>query len=362
MKPKTAVQAEARSQLQLPFSESADTQDERVDEESVACELSAEEFQFLLREGDLAHRLGELGATVAFLKQFENWILSNRSSGTAGNYLSDIRFFFSGLPAWAEVMAFFTLEAPVLRRRVEEYRSLLIRFHLKPTTVKRRLTALRVLLRFAEEMGLAAPDRSEQVPIEQVPKERIVRHLSPAELKRLLEAPGLNTLGGLRDTGILHLLSRAALQREEVCALDQEDFDAQGHILSVPYRDRSDQRVQVSLREGEVEVISKYLQQGQSEGVLRVGAGQPLFQNVDARLRPLGERLTGNSIYYIVSRYRGHIGQAALTPRDLRNIAIVRALQDAGGKVQVAAEQLPHIRLSILSTYKHQLSPARTEA
>lgn len=200
------------------------------------------------------------------------------------------------------------------RQRVQEYRTQLIRFHLKSTTVKRRLTALRVLLRFAEEMGLAAPDRSEQVPIEQVPKERVVRLLSPAEMKRLLEAPGLNTLGGLRDTGILHLLSRTALQREEVCALDQEDFDAQGHILCVPYRDRSDQRVQVPLGDKEVEVISKYLTQGQAEGVLHMGAGQALFQIVDARLRPLGERLTGNSIYYIVSRYRGHTGHAALTP------------------------------------------------
>jgi len=310
--------------------------------------LSSEQFRHPLREDELVQRLGELRATAAFLVQFENWILSDRTSGTAGNYLSDIRFFFSGLPAWAEVMAFLTLEAPVLRRRMEEYRNLLIRFHLKPTTVKRRLTALRVLLRFAEELRLAAPDSSEQVPIEQVPKERKVQALSALDLQTLLQAPSTSTLGGLRDTCILRLLSCAALQREEVCVLNQEDFDAQAHTLSVPHRPRSDQRVQVPLHDEEM---------AQAEEVLEMGAEKPLFQNMDARLRPVGERLTGNSIYYIVSRYRSKIKHATLSPRDLRDGAIVTALQSVGGNVGVVAQRFPHIRPSILGTYSRPPRP-----
>lgn len=313
--------------------------------------VGPQQFRHLLREDELVRRLGEMGATAALLKQFENWILSDRTAGTAGNYLSDIRFFFSGLPAWAEVMAFFTLEALVLRRRVEECRSLLIRFHLKPTTVKRRLTALRVLLHFAEELRLAAPNSSEQVPIERVPKERKVQPLSAPDLQTLLQAPGTSTLGGLRDTCILRLLSCTALQREEVCVLNQEDFDAQARTLNVPHRPRSDQQVQVPLRDEEVKAISKYLHQGQAEGVLEMGAEKPLFQNLDGRQRPVGERLTGNSIYYIVSRYRDPIKHTTLSPRDLRDGAIVTALQSVGGEVGVVAQQFPHIRPSILGTY-----------
>lgn len=360
MKSKVPLAEDVSPQPQLPFAQAAEAPDDEDQGAHTAAEehkppmLGATQFRFLLREGDLVRQMGEIGAATAFLQQFENWITSDRRPGTARNYLSDVAFFFSGTPSWAELMAFFSLEALVLRQRMSEYRSLLIRFHLKPTTVKRRLTALRVLLRFAEELGLAAPGSSEQVPIEQAPKERDVQPLSSSQLQSLLQAPGVSTLAGLRDTAILRLLSRAALQREEVCALNQEDFDAQARHLRVlysPYRGCAPERVQVPVHEEEAEILSKYLQRGQAEGVLRMGADQPLFQNLDGRLRPVGERLTGNSIYYVVSLYRGHTQRSTLSPRDLRDGAIATALKDAGGDVRFVTQQFPHIRPSVLSTY-----------
>jgi integrase/recombinase XerD len=101
---------------------------------------------------------------------------------------------------------------------VVRYRNLRERQGCKPATIARELSAIRVLVRKAGGSAEALDVRSPKVP------DGKPRPLTDGQLTRLLAAPDLRTIEGVRDHAIMLVMSRAGLRREEVTALDVDSI------------------------------------------------------------------------------------------------------------------------------------------
>ena len=106
---------------------------------------------------------------------------------------------------------------------VQTYRSELETKGLAPSSINVRLSAIRRLAQEAADNGLMDPTLAAGIGRAKGAKwygVRLGQWLTAEQTRRLLEAPDLATVKGVRDAGILSLLLGAGLRRSEVAALN----------------------------------------------------------------------------------------------------------------------------------------------
>src|SRR5437899_3071915 len=121
------------------------------------------------------------------------FLAERRSAATGRAYAADLRHFFGGDPAAAQVSEFLALPAALLSQRLIAYKSDLLASGASEATVNRRLSVVRSLLRFAHRRGLAENDGRGLVEGEKVPPGRDRKVVAAKTLKRLVAAPGTET-------------------------------------------------------------------------------------------------------------------------------------------------------------------------
>jgi integrase/recombinase XerC len=188
----------------------------------------------------------------------------------------------------------------VTAEHLEAYRAYLLGpAGLRPSRVNRRLSALRVFLRWAAASGLARPDLAAEV--ERVPQARPPpRQLAEADRARLLRAVAAS--GNARDLAVVLLLARTGLRVGEVASLRLEDLTLGARSGGV--RVGRDRRVQLDPETRRA--LARYL------AVRPTSTSEALF------LSQLDRGLTANGVHGLVV---GHSRRAALpraTPRVLR--------------------------------------------
>ena len=101
---------------------------------------------------------------------------------------------------------------------------------LAPTTVARRLAAVRSFFRHQVLLGARADNPAANV---ELPKRRrtLPRTLSPAEVERLLDAAAGTTPRALRDRALAELLYGAGLRVSEAVALDRQSVDLENRLV-----------------------------------------------------------------------------------------------------------------------------------
>lgn len=95
---------------------------------------------------------------------------------------------------------------------------------LAPASVNRRMAAIRSFHRFCVREGLAAADPTRHVRSGNLAK-ALPKALPVAEVVRLIEAPDLSSVLGLRDRAMLELLYGSGMRVSELTALDRDDMD-----------------------------------------------------------------------------------------------------------------------------------------
>jgi len=113
---------------------------------------------------------------------------------------------------------------------IREYRLWLNRKDLKKKTQNYYLIALRSFLKYFTKRGLKvlSPEVIELAKV----GERSIDLITPEELTRLLEAPDVSTLQGLRDKAVLETLFSTGLRVSELCSLPR-DLDLRAEEFSV---------------------------------------------------------------------------------------------------------------------------------
>ncbi|MFZ5765690.1 MAG: tyrosine recombinase XerC [Thermodesulfobacteriota bacterium] len=219
----------------------------------------------------------------------------------------------------------------------------------KPSSVARKLSALRTFFRFLIRenviaadpfAGVATPKQGRYIPV----------FLTVDEVFTLLEEPGRTDSFFLRDRAILELLYGTGIRVSELTALDVQEVDFSGGMLKV--RGKGGKERLVPTGEPAVDMIRAYLPERARLLAARAGRGRqlegdPLFVN------SRGGRLTSRSVERLVAFYAGRAGIAAqVTPHALRH-SFATHLLEMGADLRVVQELLGHASLSTTQKYTH---------
>lgn len=148
----------------------------------------------------------------------------NLSTHSARAYLGDVRDLFGFLlgPDWEE--ASFDPDG-LTRHELRRYLAHLRRRDMSQTSIQRRLAGLRTFYRFLAHSGRATKDPARQIRAPRRSR-KLPRFLRPAEVERLLSAPGADDPFPARDRAVLATLYGAGLRIAELAGLDWPDVIA----------------------------------------------------------------------------------------------------------------------------------------
>ncbi|MFP4214662.1 MAG: tyrosine recombinase XerC [Planctomycetota bacterium] len=210
------------------------------------------------------------------------------------------------------------------------------------STVARKLASLRSFYKYLVRKGVV---KASPVAVIRTPRQdkKLPSCLTVEQISELLNAPDLNTLGGLRDRAILETIYSAGLRISELVGLNVEDLDEFNEALRVRGKGRKERLV--PLGSHAVEAIYRYcFQRSAAFGLPQRG---PLFVNKH------GKRLSGRSIRRRLTKYLQVAGiDQHASPHTLRHSFATHML-NAGADLRSVQELLGHESLSTTQIYTH---------
>jgi integrase/recombinase XerC len=241
------------------------------------------------------------------------------------------------------------------------------------TSVARRLAGVRAFLRYLRREGWLELDPAAAVTAPRLDR-TIPRHLSEAEMRRLLDTPDPSTPLGRRDRAILELFYASGLRLSELVGLDLDDVHLSARMLRVlgkggkerllPFNHATEaalkawlpdrQRLRRAMPAGDDAVP------GRAPGRTRLGEARATGRGAVSRrdrepvfVNARGGRLTGRSVHRLVRRYVVQCSQrAGISPHALRHSFATHLLQ-RGADLRAIQELLGHARLTTTERYTH---------
>lgn len=270
--------------------------------------------------------------------------LAGRSPHTLKAYGDDLRDFTAhlGVKSPGEAARTLLTQAPGPANGLAlAYRAAMLEKGLAPSTVNRRLAALRSLVKLARMLGLV----TWAIEVGDVPRVKYRDTRGPGRagfvaMYRALQR--LQSAKAARDRAILRLLYDVALRRGEVVSLDLADVDLERKKLQIVGKGRLEPEL-VTIPEPTRDALAAWI-------AVRGPEPGPLFVNFDRAKK--GRRLTGKSVGRLVSRLGE---QAGLTRRvrahGLRHAAITEALDRTQGNVRAVQRFSRHRDLAVVQQY-----------
>jgi len=249
---------------------------------------------------------------------------------TLAAYRSDLHQYLVFLAGKAPDPGSITGFATALRRR-----------RLAPSSVARKLTAVRGFHRFLVAEGLAKDDPTQLLSMPRRPRP-LPKALPLEEIEAVLAAPDPSTRLGRRDRALLEFLYASAARVAETAALDMEALELEARVATVTGKG-SRQRL-VPLGKRAVETLVEYL----ADRRQLIGARpDPGAVFVNAR----GGRLSRQTIFRTVRAAAAKAGLAVpISPHVLRHSAATHMVE-RGADLRVVQELLGHASISTTQTY-----------
>jgi len=231
--------------------------------------------------------------------------------------------------------------AAVTARALRRYAGRLSDRRLSPTTIARKLAAVRALLGCLREHGTLTHNPADLIPTPKRPA-HLPRVLKPADLALLLDRIPASTPLDLRDRAMFELAYACGLRAEELVGLDVSSIDFDGEQVRVEGKGAKTRMVpagEVSLAAGR-----RYLERARP--ALSAADGEPaLF------LSKSGRRLGTSDVRRRLRIWAGHVGFAgALTPHGLRH-SFATHLLEGGADLRAIQELLGHASISTTQLY-----------
>jgi integrase/recombinase XerD len=208
-------------------------------------------------------------------------------------------------------------------------------------TVRRRLSTVRGLHRWATGAGVADTD-----PTREVASPRRTRKLPGAltvpDIEKLLAAPDPGTPLGLRDRALLEFGYATGLRASETVSVDLPDLDVDPPLLRV--RGKGDVERWVPVGGLARRAVDRWIREGRPQ-VARPGAGEALF------LGARGRRMSRGAYWAVIRARAREAGVLArVTPHTLRH-SFATHLLEGGADLRVVQELLGHADLSTTQIY-----------
>lgn len=212
-----------------------------------------------------------------------------------------------------------------------------------------RFAAVKRMLAWAAESGLLIVDPAASVRRESRKQWQPANVISESDVARLLDAPDVATMVGLRDRALLELMYSTGLRCAEVSALDLSDVDLTEGIVFVRYGKGAKQRL-VPIGVAAVDAVKQYLIHARPFLVVHPHM-QALF--VIGHCRGKGKRLGGGGIRYAIERTARVAGiKRRVTPHTFRHSFATHVLR-AGADLRHVQELLGHSRIDATERYTH---------
>ncbi|HET8575325.1 MAG TPA: site-specific tyrosine recombinase/integron integrase [Candidatus Paceibacterota bacterium] len=205
------------------------------------------------------------------------------------------------------------------------------------------LIALRAFLKYlrARDYDCLPPERIELAKV----SERDLDLISSDELRRLMNAPDVSKLSGLRDKAILELLFSTGLRVSEVCSLDA-DMDFSKSEFSV--RGKGNKVRVVFLSDEAKKAVMHYLK-------VRKDMEEALFVNSIAQKGKTSEshRINPRFVQRLIKRYAIKAGiSKKVTPHTIRH-SFATDLLENGADLRSVQALLGHASISTTQIYTH---------
>ena len=273
------------------------------------------------------------------------WLESQQSPETRRAYRTDVRHFMRtiGITDTADFRKVDRMAVVAWKRRMEAD-------SVKPRTIRRRLSALSSL--FGHLVDKRAADFN---PVREIRRPRVNRRqgtthaFSPAQARKLLDAPDPTTVQGLRDRAILSVGLQVGPRRAEIAGLNVKDFHTDAGYDSLHFIRKGGEDHSLAIHPQAAQRIREYLEAaGHADD--REG---PLFRPVRQswRVETLRRPLHPDLIDRMVRKYAKEIGlQRGFSAHSMRATFITRAL-DNGASLEEVQRAAGHADASTTKLY-----------
>lgn len=279
--------------------------------------------------------------TVSSLPEEALWLANFVSPRTRRTYRTAVGQFiaFHGLQGSEQLRA-------VGQSHLVAWREHLIRSGAGPRTVRNRLAAVSSLFQHLCERQIAPRNPASGVKRPRIGYDRVAAvALTPEQVRRLLQAPSPQTLKGLRDRAILHVLFYAGCRISEVAHLRVRDFFEDAGYWVLDFVVKGGQRNRVAIHQ-ELQLALRAYLAASGHGDERES---PLFRA--ARRTERRTPLTGRQINKLFHRYALAADlPAGVTPHSARATFITEAL-DRKCPIEAVQASVGHRHIATTKMY-----------
>ena len=205
----------------------------------------------------------------------------------------------------------------------------------------RQLSALRGFFRFLVRERAIESDPTELVERPKVSR-KLPRVLSYEEVDRLLAAPPADTVRGIRDSAMIHLLYASGLRVSELCSLKVGDLDRK--VGTIAPLGKGGKRRLVPVGQVALDRIDVYLD------AVRV-ASKGATTDPHLFLSPRGKRFTRQGLWKLLKAYARGVGiKTPISPHKLRHSFATHLLR-GGADLRAVQAMLGHADLGTTEIY-----------
>ncbi len=247
-----------------------------------------------------------------------------RDLSRLSSYLQD-----KGINSWADVTA----------SDLNLYMLSMERGHYAASSVCRSVASIRAFFRFMNSKGRTADDPSAELAPPHVEKKAPVI-LTVPEVDRLLSAPDVTTLKGMRDKAMLELLYATGIRVSELISLRKEDLNLK--LDYIVCRDRRKERI-IPFSHTAEHALKTYL--GKTRSAIQTEDEAYLFTNMQ------GNKMTRQGFWKVLKGYAQQAGISNdITPHTLRHSFATHMLQN-GADMKSLQEMLGHSDIATTQFY-----------
>ncbi len=211
---------------------------------------------------------------------------------------------------------------------------------LAPSTVNRRLSALRSVVNLANRTGMIEWTLS--VEGVKVTTYRDTRGPGLANIRAMLESCDRDSEKGRRDYALIRLMFDRGLRRGEVVTLDCAHVDLEARTVAVMAKGRRDRDL-LTINPATVEALEAVLADRADDDAA------PAFVSMHHNGRRA--RLDGRSVHRIIGDIGVRAGAGRVRPHGLRHSAVTAVLDATNGNVREARAFSRHAKLETVAIY-----------
>ncbi|MFA6370322.1 MAG: site-specific tyrosine recombinase XerD [Bacilli bacterium] len=269
------------------------------------------------------------------IDRYKQFLLAEKglSKTTLDNYLEDLKLFHRIFDH--------QLTEQYSPYEISDFAILMAQEGKKPTTIIRRISALRNYFTFLQREGIY----TKELPLIDKPKvpQRLPNVLSPEDVEALLDAPNLDKGDEVRDKAMLEVMYASGLRVSEVLNLSMSNINAQKGILRLIGKG-SKERI-VPIGDFALEYLNNYISGPRSKN--------PGRKTKFVFLNKFGKPLSRQYFFRMVKVYaeRAEIHET-VSPHTLRHSFATHLLEN-GADLRVVQEMLGHSNIATTQIYTH---------